>query len=103
MLKASSGGTAGHAGRVERQPALQPLQRVEDEEAREVEGEQRERVAEPALLLAGIDAGEAVERALDRRRGQRSVAVERRGSGSRRAAARAPRRRRRRAGSGSSR
>ena len=92
----------GHASRVERQPALQPLERVEDEDAREVEGEQRQRIAEPALLLAGIDAGEAVERALDR-----ADARERcrpgRGSGRRRAVSPAPRRRRSRAGSGSSR
>ena len=56
----------GHASRVEGQPVLESLERVEEEDTRKVEGEQRQRISEPALLLAGIDAGEAVERTLDR-------------------------------------
>ena len=60
MLKASS---AAHEAKPAglRGSRLQALERVKDENAREIEREQRERVHEPALL-ARIDAGEAIER-----------------------------------------
>jgi hypothetical protein len=57
------------ARRVQRQPGLQALERVEDEESLQIEGEHREGVAEPGLLGAQVDAGEAVERPLDEREG----------------------------------
>ena len=62
------------APRVQRQDVLQPLQRVEREEAGDGENDHRDRVAEPVLLARRIDAGEAVEAAFDRpqNRGQES-------------------------------
>ncbi len=54
------------ARRVERQHALQPLQRVDDEQAEEVEHQHRRGVALPAHVLVGPHAGEAIEEALER-------------------------------------
>ena len=60
------GGYAVEALRIERQIVLQALQRIEREEAGDREGEHRHRVGEPALLARLLDAGEAVEDALER-------------------------------------
>ena len=61
------GGHPGRAGRVERQDALEPEQKVQDREAREVEEEQRDRVDGPRHLGVRIDAGNPVHDALHRR------------------------------------
>ena len=65
------GRDAVEALRIERQVALQPLQRVEAEEAGGAEGQHGERVAAPALFALGIDAGQRVEAALDGREHRR--------------------------------
>ena len=61
------GEVRGHAVeplRVQRQIALQALQRVKAEEAGGAEGQHGERVAAPALLALRIDAGQGVKAAL---------------------------------------
>ena len=66
-------------GRIERQHALQAQQRVEDEEAADVEEQHGDRVGEPMLLALLVDAADAVERGLDRaqhRRQEGALAVE---------------------------
>jgi hypothetical protein len=52
--------------RIERQYLLQALQGIQHQDAGEVKGQQTGRVAEPALLLIGIDAGDPVEDAFER-------------------------------------
>jgi hypothetical protein len=55
-----------HAGRVERQLCLEPLQQIEHDEAGEVEQQQRHRIGDPVLFFVLPGAGGAVEAALDR-------------------------------------
>ena len=45
---------------------MQALNRIKQKEARDRKDDHRDRVAEPVLLLRGIDARKAVEAALDR-------------------------------------
>ena len=66
-------------GRIERQHALQAHQRIEDEEAADVEEQHGDRVGQPMLLALFVDAAEPVERRLDRpqdRRQEGALAVE---------------------------
>ena len=51
--------------RVERQAALEALEEVYDQQAREVEEEHRERVGLPPHLAVGLDAGKPVDEALE--------------------------------------
>ena len=55
-----------HTLRVQRQDALQPLQRVEQEEAQAVERQHGQPVGHPMLLGSLVDAGGSVEATLDR-------------------------------------
>ena len=55
-----------HAGRVERQRTLDPLQQVQEEHAGGAERQQRHGVGAPALLTTVIDADDLVDQALDR-------------------------------------
>ena len=66
------GRDGAHAGRIERQRALETLEGVEENEAGGVEGQHGKRVGEPVLLLALARAGGRVERALERGGGRRS-------------------------------
>ena len=66
VLNARSDGDGVEALRIERQHVLQPLQRVERDEAGDRKGDHRDRIDEPALLALLVDAGEAIEAALDR-------------------------------------
>ena len=66
VLKARSARNGVEALRIERQHVLKPLQRVERDESGDREGDHRDRVSEPALFARLIDAGEAIEAALDR-------------------------------------
>ena len=59
------GADAGHAGRVERQHNLQALQRIHRQHAEEVEQQQGQRVLPPAHAGRRVDAGHAVQAALD--------------------------------------
>ncbi|MNC43248.1 hypothetical protein D3C75_921000 [compost metagenome] len=52
--------------RVHRQNALQTQQAVEQQEARQVEGQQGADIAEPALAAAWVHPGGAIEETLDR-------------------------------------
>ena len=61
--------------RIERQHVLQPLQRIEREEADDREGDHRDRISEPALLARLVDAGEPIEAALDRPQDRREEVV----------------------------
>jgi hypothetical protein len=54
-----------HGLRVERQHRLQPLQRIDREQAQAVEHEQADGVAEPWLLTFGVDARQAEQGGLD--------------------------------------
>ena len=66
-------------GRIERQHGLQAHQRVEDEEAADVEQQHGDRIGQPMLLALLVDAAEPVERGFDRpqhRRQERALAVE---------------------------
>ena len=54
------------AGGIERQHGLQPQDRVEQQEARRLEDQHGDRVGQPGLLLRRVDAGEAIQAALDR-------------------------------------
>ena len=79
VLKARSGGDRAEALRVERQQPLQPQDRVEQQHAGEIEEQHRDRIGRPVLLGLGLDAGEAVEAALDgpkHRREERALARE---------------------------
>ena len=65
--------------RIERQHALQAHQRVEDEEAADVEQQHGDRVGQPVLLARLVDAADSVEHGLDRaqhRRQEGALAVE---------------------------
>ena len=64
------GGNRRLLGRIERQHALQAHQRVEDQEAADVEEQHGDRVGEPMLLALLIDAADAVERRLRRGAGR---------------------------------
>jgi hypothetical protein len=55
-----------HAHRIERQHGLEALKGVENNEAKQVEGQHGERIGQPVLLLALTGAGEFVEHGLDR-------------------------------------
>ena len=69
----------GHAGGIERQDILQPLQRVDEDEAGRVEEEHGERIGDPVLLACFLDAGQAIEAGLDRpkeRCQERALALE---------------------------
>ena len=66
VLNARAGGTAGDVGRVQEEGALEALQAEEAENGDAAEREQRQRVDRPRLLASGIDADEAIDRALDR-------------------------------------
>ena len=66
VLKARSGGTRIEAVRIERQHALQPLDAVERQKAGDGKGQHRHRIDEPVLLARRVDAGQAIEAALDR-------------------------------------
>ena len=55
----------GELLRIERQHTLQPLQRVERQEADDRERDHRHRIDEPALFAPLVDAGQAIEAALD--------------------------------------
>ena len=64
--------------RVQRQHALQALQQIDDDEADEVEEQHGERVALPVALAALVDAGDAIDAALEpaeHRREQRALAL----------------------------
>ena len=68
----ADGGVEGRVGRhrsealgVQRQAALEALEQVHDQQAREVEEQHRERVGLPAHLAVGPDAREPVEEALE--------------------------------------
>ncbi|MNQ90873.1 hypothetical protein D3C85_1062280 [compost metagenome] len=52
--------------RVHRQNALEPQHGVQQDEARQIEGQQGAGVTQPALAAARIDPGGAIEEALDR-------------------------------------
>ncbi len=56
----------GQRLRIERQPLLQPLQRIDDQRARQVEPQHRERVLDPAHLARRIDARAAVDQPFER-------------------------------------
>ena len=57
---------AGETLRIKRQDALQPLQRIERQEADDREGDHRHRIGQPGLLARLVDAGEAIEQAFNR-------------------------------------
>ena len=59
------GATRRQALRVQGQDALEALERVDDEQAREVEQEHRDGVGLPALLGVGPDAGEPIDQPLE--------------------------------------
>ena len=68
----ADGGVEGRVGRhraealrVQRQPALEALEQVHDQQAREVEEQHRERVGLPAHLPVGPDARDPVDEALE--------------------------------------
>ena len=61
--------------RVERQQVLDALQPVKRDDADEMEHQQRERIGSPALLLAGIDAGQPVDGAFHSRERARQTQV----------------------------
>ena len=64
------GDVPAHAGQVERvdgQEALEPQDGVERREPDRVEGDDRRRIATPALLPGGVHAHQAVDAVLDRR------------------------------------
>ena len=69
VFSARSGANGIELLRVERQQVLHALQRIECHNAREVEPEQRQRIADPGLLFRRIDAGQAIQAVLDRRQG----------------------------------
>ena len=56
----------GHAGRVERQNTLETLQKIEQNEAGQIEQQHRGRIGRPVLLLILAGAGDAVEATFDR-------------------------------------
>jgi hypothetical protein len=69
----ADGGVEGQVGRhgvellrVERQHILQALQCIEHHDAREVEGQQTERIARPGLLLGWIDTGNPIKSGFER-------------------------------------
>ena len=53
--------------RIERQPLLHALQQIDDEQAKHIECEHRDRIALPAHVLVRADAGHAIDQTLDRR------------------------------------
>jgi hypothetical protein len=59
-IEGEVGGDRRHALRVERQRALQPLQRIKQDQAREVEQQHGDGVGQPMLLDVGVNAGESV-------------------------------------------
>ena len=59
-------GNAGHVLRIERQPCLQALQRIDGEHADGVEQDDGQGVAQPVHLLVRPDAAQAVQRPLGR-------------------------------------
>jgi hypothetical protein len=64
---------------IERQHRLQPHQAVDDQETADMEQQHRDRIGQPMLLSAFVDAGNPVESALDRpqhRRQEGRFAVE---------------------------
>ena len=68
-----------HAGRIERQAALDAEEDVEDQEAGDVEEEHRHRIGQPVLLALLVDPADPVEHGLDRpqdRRQERALAGE---------------------------
>ena len=72
-------GYGRHARRVQRQKALEAHERVDTQEAGRVEQQHGDRVGDPSLLARLVDAGNAVEAALDRpenRREKRPLALE---------------------------
>ena len=66
VLKDEVGRNGAEALRIERQQALQPQQRVEQQKARRIEGQHGERVGLPVLLRAVI-AAQAAKCPLDGR------------------------------------
>jgi hypothetical protein len=55
------GSDSRHALRIERQEFLKAHERVEEQKARDMKEQHRDRVHDPMLLAALIDAGDAVE------------------------------------------
>src|SRR5438105_6425889 len=52
--------------RIQRERSLQPLDGIGDDQPEQAEDEERERVLQPGLLLARIDAAESAQEPLDR-------------------------------------
>ena len=70
-IKGEIGRNGGKTLRIERQQMLEPHQSVEQQEAKTVDGQHRERVAEPRLLPFRIDARGRVDSAFDRHKNGR--------------------------------
>ena len=79
VLKERSGATADCPPGLNGSTRLQPHQRIEDEEAADMEEQHGDRVGQPMLLALLVDAADAVENRLNRpqnRRQECALAVE---------------------------
>ncbi len=78
-VEGEPGFDGGHAGRIEGQAALQPLQEVKHQETGQVEEQQSRRIGGPVLLLTLAGSRDAIKAPLDRaenRREECAVAAE---------------------------